>query len=146
MLGHRVAERRHPVVVGFGEVRQHVAVHQFLDAGMTDAEPHPAILVADMGGDRAQAVVAGDAAADLHPHLAWRQFELVMEYGDVARRDLEEACRFLNAAAGIVHVSRRLEQDHALSTERAFRGLALKPAAPWRETVTPRDLVDGHEA
>ena len=71
-------------------------MHQLLDAGMTDAEPHPAIVVADMRRDRAQAVVAGDAAADLDPHLRRRQFELVVEHGDVARRDLEEAGRLLH--------------------------------------------------
>src|SRR5258708_19330800 len=30
--------------------------------------------------------------------------------------------------------------------ERALRGLALKAAAPGCKTMTPRDLIDGHEA
>src|SRR5581483_2561142 len=145
-IGHRLAQRRHPFAVVAGEVRQHVVMHELLDAGVTDAEPHPAILVADMRSDRAQAVVAGDAAADLHPHLRRRQFELVLEYGDLAGPELEEVRRFLHRAPGVVHVGRGLEQDHALAIERAFRCLALKAAAPWCETMTPRNLVDGHEA
>src|ERR1019366_7528940 len=33
-----------------------------------------------------------------------------------------------------------------LAIERAFRGLALKAAAPGCETMTPRHFFDGHEA
>src|ERR1700759_2211594 len=99
-----------------------------------------------MRGDRAQAVVTGDAAADLDPHLRRRQFELVLEHGDLARPELEEVRGLLHRAAGVVHVGRGLEQDDALALERAFRSLALKAAAPWCETMTPRNLVDGHEA
>src|SRR5581483_1511516 len=69
---HRLAQRRHPRGIVFGEIRQYVVVHELLDAGVTDAEPHPAIIVADMRGERAQAVVTGNAAADLHPHLRGR--------------------------------------------------------------------------
>ena len=100
ILGHRLAERLDPGTVALGEIRQHVAVHQFLDAGVADPDPHPAILVADMRGDRAQAVVAGNAAADLDPHLAVRQFEFILKHGDLAGRELEEIRGFLNRAAG----------------------------------------------
>src|SRR5689334_18948421 len=48
IVGDHLAQRLHPGPVGFRKVRQHVRMHQFLDAGMTDAEPHPAIVVADM--------------------------------------------------------------------------------------------------
>ena len=37
---------------------------------MTDAEPHAAVIIADMIGDRAQAIVAGIAATKLQPDLA----------------------------------------------------------------------------
>src|SRR5258705_11466204 len=145
IVGDRHAQRLHPGAVAFREIRQHVTVHQFLDAGMTDAEPHPAILVADMRTDRAQAVMAGDAAADLDAHLRRRQFDLIVEHSDLAGRELEEIGGFLHGAAGIVHEGRGLEQHDALAFERAFRGLALKAAAPWCEIMMPRDLVDGHE-
>ena len=78
-------------------------MHQLLDARMADADPHPAIVVADMGGDRAQPVVAGDAAAGLHPHLAGRQVDLVVEHHDVGQRQLVEMHRLGDRAAGLVH-------------------------------------------
>ena len=145
IVRHRVAQRLHPRPVGLGEIRQHVVMHQILDAGMTDAEPHPAIVIADMRRDRAQAVMAGDAAADLDAHFGRRQFEFVLEHGDVACRDLEEVGGFLHRAAGLVHVGDGLEQHDALVVERAFGGLALKAAAPWCKTMTPRDRFNRHE-
>src|SRR3954452_24421805 len=90
--------------------------------------------------------MAGDAAADLDPQLAGGQLKLVLEHGDVSRRQLEEVRGFLHRAPRIVHEGPRLEQDDALALQRAFRGLALKTAAPWLEIMTPRDLVDGDEA
>ena len=51
---------------------------------MADADPHPAEFGADMGFDRAQAVMAGGAAADLHLDLHRREVELVMEDGRLA--------------------------------------------------------------
>src|ERR1700740_3695569 len=90
--------------------------------------------------------MAGDTAADLDPHLARRQLDLVLEHDDLAGTKLEEVRGFLHGAAGVVHVGRGLEQDHALAVERAFRGLTLKAAAPWCETMTPRNLTAGHEA
>src|SRR5215831_18577649 len=62
-----------------------------------------------------------------------------------AGSDLEEVGRLLHGAAGLVHVGRRLEQHDALTIEHTFRGLALKTTAPWCETMTPRDFVNGHE-
>src|SRR4029077_8754321 len=99
----------------------------------------------DMRGDRAQSVMPGDAAADLDAHFCRRQFELVLEHGDVAGRQLEEIGGFLHRAAGLVHVSGRFEQHDLLMVEHAFRSLALKAAAPWCKTMTPRNLIDGHE-
>src|SRR5690242_15465070 len=105
-------------------------MYQILDTGVTDPEPHAAILVADMRADRAQPVMAGDAATHLDPHLGGRKLELVLKHGDFAGAELEEIRGFLHGATGVVHVGRGLEQDHALPAERAFRGLALKAAAP----------------
>ena len=79
-----------PFALGLGEVAQHVAVHQLLDARMADAEAHAAIIVADMGRDRAQAVVAGIAAAVLDAHLRRRQVDLVVQHDDVLGAELVE--------------------------------------------------------
>ena len=89
-LGDGAEQRLEPVVLGFREVVQHLVRHQILAAGMADADAHAHIVVADMGGDRAQAVMAGDAAAGLHPHLAGDEIELVMEHD---RRRQGRACR-----------------------------------------------------
>lgn len=86
--------------------------------------------------------MAGDPAADLDPHLGGRQFELVVEHGDVGGGELEEVRRFLHRAPGLVHVSGRLQQHDLLTIDHAFGGLALKATAPWCETMTPCNLVD----
>ena len=69
-------------------------LHHILVAGMADADAHAAIIVADMLGDRAQAVMAGNAAADFDPDLAGRKIDLVMEYRDVGKRQLVKMRRF----------------------------------------------------
>src|SRR5690242_11895151 len=51
MVGNHRAERLDPWPLLLEEIRQHVAVDQLLDAGMADADAHPAIVVADMRGD-----------------------------------------------------------------------------------------------
>src|SRR5258705_7335031 len=112
---------------------------------MADPDPHAAIVVADMRRDRTQAVVAGNAAADFDAHLGRRQFELILEHGDLACRQLEETRRLLNRAPRLVHEGQRAQQHHPLAIERAFRGLALKAAAPWCKTMTPRNFIDDRE-
>src|ERR1700761_6701363 len=138
VVGDRFAERLDPGPIALGEIRQYVAVHHFLDTGMTDPDAYPAILVANMGRDRTQAVMPRNAAADLDPHLAGRQFEFVLKHRDVALAELEETGGFLHRAPRLVHESRGAEHHHPPAIERAFRGLALKTTAPWCETMTPR--------
>src|SRR6185437_12092615 len=114
-------------------------------AGVADAEPDPAILVADVRRDRSQAVMSRNAATDLDPNLRRRKLDLVVKHHDIAFPELEELRRVLNRVAGFVHVGRGLEQDDTLSIEGAFGCLTLKAAAPWCETVTPRNFIDSHE-
>src|SRR5260370_8410922 len=52
VIGDCFAERGNPGLVVLGEVGQHMAMHQLLDAGVADPEPHPPILVAHMRADR----------------------------------------------------------------------------------------------
>ena len=59
---HRVADRLDPGHFGLGEVAEHEVKDERLVAGVADAEAHALVVVADMRGDRAQAVVAGGAA------------------------------------------------------------------------------------
>src|SRR5271154_5057261 len=90
--------------------------------------------------------MSGNTAADLDAQLRRRQFELILKHGDVVDADLEETHGVLHRTSGLVHVRRWLEQDHPLAIERTFRSLALKAAAPWCETMTPRNFINGHEA
>ena len=59
-----------PGLVGLGEIAQHMGMHQRLVTRMTDAQPHPLEMRADMGDHRTDAIVARRTAAELHPHLA----------------------------------------------------------------------------
>ena len=61
--------------------------------------------------ERAQAVVAGVPAAELQPHLAERQIELVVEDDDLARRDVKERHRRLHAAPRFVHEGLGAKKD-----------------------------------
>ena len=108
--------------------------------------PHAAKLLADVRLDRLQALVAGGAAAGLHPELSGRQVELVVDHDHVAGRELVEAHRLRDRAAGLVHVGGGLQEQRLLAAELALGGLALEARAPGREAVTAVDLVHRHEA
>ncbi len=64
--------------------------------------------------------MSGDAAARLHPYLAGREIELVMEDDHVAEAELVEAHCLAHGAAGLVHEGLRLEQEHGVFAELAF--------------------------
>src|SRR5690606_4556356 len=113
---------------------------------MADADPNPYEVVAEVGTDRAQTVVAGIATADLHLHSAGGKVQLVVEDNHVLQVDFEESCRFADRAPALVHVGHGLKQQNALAADGPFRRLALKPAAPWREPVPLGNPIDSHEA
>src|SRR5262249_59996433 len=113
---------------------------------MPDADAHAAKLVADVRGDRAQPVVAGDPAAGLHAHLGRRKIELIVEHDDLARRELVEVRGLRHRAPGFIHVRAGQEQEYALAAERAFGCDALEAAAPRTEVMTAANGVDHHEA
>src|SRR6266404_3563691 len=48
VIGDRFAQRLDPGAVALGEIGQHMSMHNILQAGMTDAEPYPLIIVTDM--------------------------------------------------------------------------------------------------
>ncbi len=99
IVGDDVAQRLDPGPLALGEILQHVGFHQFLVAGMADAKAHAAIVVADMLGDRTQAIVAGIAAAELHPNFAGRQFGLIVQHHDAAGFQLVEIQRIRHRAS-----------------------------------------------
>ena len=95
-------------------------VDQRLVAGMADAEAHALVIVADMGGDRAQAVMAGVAAADLDPHLGGREIEFVVQHDEGLEVELEEPHRLADAAARVVHEGLRLSSSARSVADRPF--------------------------
>src|SRR5271165_28793 len=106
----RFANGFDPPGLRLGEVTQHVIMNERLVAGVADADPHALVVVADMGADRAQSVMAGIAAADLYPDLGGREIEFVVNNEERACVELPEAQRFADAASGFVHEGLRLEQ------------------------------------
>ncbi len=100
--GNRLAHGIDPGLLGLGEISQHIIMHTGFVARMADADPHAAIIVADVITDRAQAVVSGIAAADFDPKLRGLQIEFVMEDDDVGEIDLVKTRRLTDRAAGIV--------------------------------------------
>src|SRR5262249_59585910 len=59
-----------PAAIAFGEIAEHIVLHQVLIAGMADPDADAAIIIADMLGNRTQPIMPGDAASDFDPHLS----------------------------------------------------------------------------
>ncbi|MNV81506.1 hypothetical protein D3C71_1751740 [compost metagenome] len=118
---------------------------EVLDAGVADAEPQAAVLLAAMSVDRLDAVVATVAAADLDARFRRRQVQLVIDDGDVLRLQLVEAHGFTDRLAGEVHERLRLHQENALSADFAFGDFGLELLRPGGKAMAAMDDVDGHE-
>ena len=90
MAAEHVGQRLH---LRLGVIAEHVGRDLFLPAGtgVADADAHAAEIGAERGIDRAQAVVAGEPAADAHLHLERREVELVVEDGQRVLVELVEA-------------------------------------------------------
>src|SRR5262245_60493995 len=112
---------------------------------MSDADAHAPILVADMRRDRAQSVMAGDAAAGLDPHLAGRKVDLVVHHHDVGEPELVEMRSLRHRAARVVHVGAGQQQQRALAADRPLRRHALKAPPPRTDAVALGDRVNRHE-
>src|SRR5258706_95882 len=85
---------------------QDVVGDRVLVAGMADADAQaPVVVRAETLRDVLQAVVAGDAAALLHPRHAGREVDLVVHHQHLFGLDLEEAGHHLHCAAAAVPFS-----------------------------------------
>ena len=84
--GHGIEQGSQPRLVGLGEIAQHPRRDQDLVAGMADPHADPPIVVAEMGVDALQSVVATGTAAFFHADLAGKQIQIVVE-DDTCRRD-----------------------------------------------------------
>src|SRR3546814_6439962 len=86
------------------------------------------------------------AAALLHLHPQRCEVELVIECGDILRRQFVEIERGAHAAAAFVHKGAGLEQQDALRSAAAFLDPALEFLCRSGEVVEVGDDVGGHEA
>ena len=63
---HRVEQLLEPGLIGLGEVVQHMAVDQILLAGVADPQADPPELLADMGFQAADTIMAAGSTAGKH--------------------------------------------------------------------------------
>ena len=143
----RAADGLDPGRLGLGEVAQHEIVDERLVARMADAEADAPVVVADMGGDRAQAVVAGVAAADLDPHLGGREVELVVN----ARSARPKSSLWNRSASPTLRPDSFMKVCGASSRTRstpdhAFRDEAGEARAERPEAMRGGDRRERHEA
>ena len=113
---------------------------------MSNPDPHPPVIWSEKAVDRPQPVMAGAAAAALHPQLAGPQIDLVMYHDDVRKQELEKPRRLADRLAGRVHKGLRLQQQHPLTANRRLRKFAVEAVAESRGTVPAGNRFDRHEA
>src|SRR5688500_18788373 len=105
-LGDGRIDQRPDLVAALGEAAEDVAGD---DLGVgplrpADADPQaPEVAAAEAAVEALEAVVAGDAAAQLAADLAERQVDLVVEGDHAVERDTERAARGAGGLAGLVH-------------------------------------------
>ncbi len=135
-----------PRAARLGKVVQHVRMHQSLVAGMADAEPNAGVIIAAMGRDRTQAIMAGNAAAGLHAQALPAEDRVRHAAHGVLRA---AACRnpSRRARRGRFHSCRSAASGAGLlAIERDLGGLRLKARAPGRCAMHPVNRIQRHEA
>ena len=76
--------------------------HPVLMAGVADTHARSPEVRADLGGNGADAVIAGRPAAVLQPETAGREVNLVIEHDHIAGVSLDEVHRRADRVAGAV--------------------------------------------
>ena len=145
-LGYAAQQIVQPGLIGLGEIMQHIIGHRILVAGMADAQPHPAVGIAQMRMDRTQAVVPGMAAAILHPAFAGGKVQLVMQHHDVGQIQFVKPQGCGHRLPRKVHEGFGLEQQHLLPAQPPLGDLALKGARPAAKAMIGGDPVHRHAA
>src|SRR4051812_37479218 len=96
-----------------------------------------------MRGDRAQPVVAGEAAVAARLQPPSVEIDLVVDDEDRVRLDLVEARGGADRPPGVVHVRLRLQQPDAMAVDADLRDAAGELPLPGA-AVPPRELVHDH--
>jgi hypothetical protein len=135
-----------PGLVGFSEVTEHPVVDQLFRSGVADAKADADIVVAEVRGDGAQAVMAGIAAAGFDAQFGRSEVQLVVQHDDVGERDFMERGCFLHGATAVVHIGLRLEEESPRPVEIAFGDQAGKLLAPGWQAIVIGDAIERHKA
>jgi hypothetical protein len=85
-------------------------------------------------------------ATKLHPQLAGCQIKLIMKGHHILGRDFQEGGGWLHGITTRIHVGLWLERQDALPANGPFRHFTLEALPPRAEAMTPRNLIQGHEA
>jgi len=99
-----------------------------------------------MGGDRAQAVVAGIAAAAFDAQPRGRKIEFIVKDDGIGKVDAEKPHGFGDRTTAFVHVGEGPEQEHLFAADHRVGSLALKPGAERARGMAPGNGLQGHEA
>src|ERR671922_29937 len=98
-----------------------------------------------MGGDGAEPVVAGEAAAFPRLQPAGVEIDLVVDDQNRVGLELEEAGGGSDGAAGLIHERLGFEQANAMAVEAQLGQTARELSLPGR-AVSARELVHNHPA
>src|SRR6185369_11034949 len=93
-----------------------------------------------------QAIVPGKTAANADLDLHRGKIQLVIEYGEISRRQLVEPQRFADRAAALVHEGRGLEQQDLFGADPPLLQPALELLLDGPEVVDLGDGIHRHEA
>ena len=139
-LGDGVEHRQEPVLIGLGEVAQHMAQHDVLVARMADADPDPPKLrLPRRGVDAARPLWPATPPPSFTRTLPGARSSSSWKTMMSSSGILWKRTGLADRAAGLVHEGLRLEQQHALARQLALAELALEFAAKGGKAVASGD-------
>src|SRR3989338_3101846 len=145
-IGNAAQKVVQPVLVGLGEIMQHISGHGVFMPRMANAKAHATISLTNMTVNRAQAIMPRMAAALFHPRLAGGEVQLFMQDGDIGGGEVVETRSLGHRLPRQVHEGFGLQQDDLFITQTALAGQSLKSALPRTKAVVGGDAVQRHEA
>ena len=102
-----------------------MAQHPVLVAGMTDADTHPPVILAELIVDITDAVMTAGTTANLDPHLTGREVQFIIDDDNFFTRQLVEFSRCGDGLTVLVDEIKRLDCQALLPGE-----LTPSPPAP----------------
>ena len=138
-------KRIQPIVIGLGEIAQHISGHGILVPRMSDAQPHTFIIGPHMRMKRPQPIVARMAAAHFYTAFAGGQVQFIMKHNDISRGNFVKPRGFANRLARKVHKGFWFQQQNFCGAQMAFAHAPLKFSAPRAKPMRIGDAIQRHE-